>query len=378
MPRTVVLNLTIAELNRYPHVDPVAACRPYVGASWVQVFVAEMERNRARVIGVGQIFAFLRVLILMRPFTLLADKETRISRLCRWMPWVNIVYVNLESPIFELGLYKKIRSGALNAREKYIGFGSWLGDKGSCKYVIFPAFQDTKPAKPIRQRQFRYAMVCTNNYHAIEPVWPRLRFPWRFFNLAKRQLAVLRFADYRRALANSTSEFKVKLLIASKRRQFALYGGNWLKTDFIPRRYEHNLADSLKEIYYGRVDDKATAIGDAVFNLAIENTCMDGYITEKIFDCFAAGTIPVYLGAPDISLYVPGNAFVDVRRFRGHMELLEYLDNLGENDIKLMLDAGSAFFNEWVGTNSADRFAKTVALAVLETAERVDGTKEPL
>jgi hypothetical protein len=42
---------------------------------------------------------------------------------------------------------------------------------------------------------------------------------------------------------------------------------------------------------------------------------MDGYITEKIFDCLYAGTIPLYLGAPDILKYVPADVFVDCRKY---------------------------------------------------------------
>jgi hypothetical protein len=37
-----------------------------------------------------------------------------------------------------------------------------------------------------------------------------------------------------------------------------------------------------------------------MFSVAIENGQYETYFTEKLLDCFATGTIPVYLGAPDI------------------------------------------------------------------------------
>jgi hypothetical protein len=37
-----------------------------------------------------------------------------------------------------------------------------------------------------------------------------------------------------------------------------------------------------------------------MFSVAIENGQYETYYTEKLLDCFATGTIPVYLGAPDI------------------------------------------------------------------------------
>ena len=55
---------------------------------------------------------------------------------------------------------------------------------------------------------------------------------------------------------------------------------------------------------YGRgfneIVDKEEGLCDYMFSVAIENGQYETYFTEKILDCFATGTIPVYLGAPDI------------------------------------------------------------------------------
>ena len=39
---------------------------------------------------------------------------------------------------------------------------------------------------------------------------------------------------------------------------------------------------------------------DAMFHVAIENTRLDGYCTEKLMDCFATCTVPIYWGDPGI------------------------------------------------------------------------------
>ena len=36
------------------------------------------------------------------------------------------------------------------------------------------------------------------------------------------------------------------------------------------------------------------------------------YFTEKLLDCFATGTIPVYLGAPDIGKYFNKDGIIDL------------------------------------------------------------------
>jgi hypothetical protein len=55
---------------------------------------------------------------------------------------------------------------------------------------------------------------------------------------------------------------------------------------------------------YGRgsnpIEKKEEGLCDYMFSVAIENGEYSSYFTEKILDCFATGTIPVYLGTPDI------------------------------------------------------------------------------
>lgn len=58
---------------------------------------------------------------------------------------------------------------------------------------------------------------------------------------------------------------------------------------------------------YGRgfnpIDKKETGLKDYMFSIAIENSKYETYFTEKISDCFATGTIPIYYGSPDIHEY---------------------------------------------------------------------------
>lgn len=55
---------------------------------------------------------------------------------------------------------------------------------------------------------------------------------------------------------------------------------------------------------YGRdinpIEKKEQGLNDYMFSIAIENDQYSGYFTEKIIDCFATGTVPVYLGDPSI------------------------------------------------------------------------------
>ena len=67
---------------------------------------------------------------------------------------------------------------------------------------------------------------------------------------------------------------------------------------------------------YGRgfneISDKEEGLCDYMFSVAIENGQYETYFTEKILDCFATGTIPVYLGAPDIANHFNKDGIIDL------------------------------------------------------------------
>jgi len=68
---------------------------------------------------------------------------------------------------------------------------------------------------------------------------------------------------------------------------------------------------------YGRgfndIEKKEYGLKDYMFSVCIENSTHDTYFTEKILDCFATGTIPVYKGTKNITNYfdVGGILFLD-------------------------------------------------------------------
>ena len=57
---------------------------------------------------------------------------------------------------------------------------------------------------------------------------------------------------------------------------------------------------------------KEEGLCDYMFSVAIENGQYETYFTEKLLDCFATGTIPVYLGAPDIGKYFNKDGIIDL------------------------------------------------------------------
>lgn len=88
------------------------------------------------------------------------------------------------------------------------------------------------------------------------------------------------------ATLNPNDHYKVRKLIADKWPQMIdVFGGGWPKTMCNYRGFVSSKVDLLRRYRYC---------------LVMENQRQNGYITEKLFDCLPAETVPIYWGAPDI------------------------------------------------------------------------------
>jgi len=124
-----------------------------------------------------------------------------------------------------------------------------------------------------------------------------------------------------------------------------LYGRGWAKwwsrASMWWPYWRHRKA--LMSIYKGACDSKYEVLSQYKFSLCFENMAMKGYVTEKIFDCLYAGTVPLYLGAPDISELVPEAAYIDCRHFNSWVKVQEFISRMPGVEIQLMRNAGRSF-----------------------------------
>lgn len=106
---------------------------------------------------------------------------------------------------------------------------------------------------------------------------------------------------------------------------------------------------TLMSIYKGQCASKYEVLSRYSFALCFENMSMKQYITEKIFDCLYAGTIPLYLGAKDITDLIPEDAYIDCRKYSSWEEMYDEIMCLSEDEIHAMRLAGRAFIQSAEG-----------------------------
>lgn len=112
-------------------------------------------------------------------------------------------------------------------------------------------------------------------------------------------------------------------IIASEKRQTV---GHELRHQII-QRFQPIYPDSLN-IWgrgYNPIDDKLWGLKPYAFQIVVENSKKDYYFTEKLLDCFATGTIPIYWGCPSIGDFFDLNGIIT---FDTLDELDEILKNL--------------------------------------------------
>lgn len=77
---------------------------------------------------------------------------------------------------------------------------------------------------------------------------------------------------------------------------------------------------------------KIDFLAERKFNICFESMSYPGYVTEKIFHAFVAGTVPIYWGSPTVEHDFNPKAFINVHNFRSHDDVIEYVMKVDSDD----------------------------------------------
>jgi hypothetical protein len=83
--------------------------------------------------------------------------------------------------------------------------------------------------------------------------------------------------------------------------------------------------------FRGQVGEKSDVLDRARFAICYENSRgSPGYITEKIFDCFTSGCVPVYIGTTHAQPPVPAECYIDGDAFATPHDMQAFLEGIDE------------------------------------------------
>jgi hypothetical protein len=156
--------------------------------------------------------------------------------------------------------------------------------------------------------------------------------------------------------------------------KFELYGMGWTKPtpafDFWGkvRRSVPSLGTKLFGYkpfpsYRGEVRDKGEVLRRSKFSYCYENTRdITNYITEKIFDCFLSGCVPIYWGADNVLDYIPEDCFINRSAFKNTAAVHEFLLSVSPEDYARYQSNVVRFLNSDIAKMfSSECFVSTIA-----------------
>jgi hypothetical protein len=160
---------------------------------------------------------------------------------------------------------------------------------------------------------------------------------------------------------------------------FDLYGNGWDRYHFegiflgikIARLNRLKFLTKLLRPYYpsyrGSIKSKRETYQKYKFAVCYENVKdAEGYITEKIFDCFFGGSVPIYLGVQNITRHIPQNTFINKRNFDTYEDLYAYIKNMPDVKYLDYLEAIKKFLKSMQAYPfSAEYFADTIIKEII-------------
>lgn len=279
-----------------------------------------------------------------------------------------------ESQIYARNFYKKLDFLPQQFRNRIFFEGLFEHTKNCNKennfHSYFPSYddEDILPPRDWDKRHF-VSLVMGNKYIEHGNTLPKNK---NFKNLLKWGRKCL--------YKNSPDRYAQKNELQNKRLEFIeffgsknllkLYGRGWDDLSNLPKNWEKRLTKIVNELSPQPIEDKLGAISSCKFNLCIENLCYKGYITEKIIHSFVVGSIPVYLGAPDIEKYIPKNCFIDVRDFSNIEEVFEFMNSLSNEKAQEYIQNGRSFLNSAEGKKYSFKFYAKFLFNLIQTEEK--------
>ena len=154
----------------------------------------------------------------------------------------------------------------------------------------------------------------------------KINYPYHFTNKIK---CPTKENFERKSLLVNISGNKISFhhneLYSIRRKVISFYNKyNYANLSLYGRGWPKNL-----EVYKGECISKKKVYAQFRFALCLENMYnVNGYITEKIFDCFTAGIVPIYWGANNIEKYIPKQCFINYTDFSSIDNLSQFLLNM--------------------------------------------------
>lgn len=255
----------------------------------------------------------------------LPSSPDSVKELRRKSPRAKIIFMPVETPLGRRYIFNKANHAQFDAvltynpglvdGKRYFPFYLPIAD------VSFRTFGESFASRKTA------CLVSTNPLLRLRTGFNVTRAGWRF-SLPDRWDYVF----YSGALISAKRSLS-RVFERFAKGALDIYGDGWAEASFAcaKGRFASSKLELLKKYR---------------FDICFENCINDcGYISEKIFDALYGDTVPVYLGNKSIQQHIPGECFIDARKFRNKKELVRFICECPESVWEEYRKAGRCFLD---------------------------------
>ncbi len=360
MTKTLAFCTDAAVFQQNQILDEILAAR-YPGALWVTRLAQYAKENEIKTVTGDVALSLIRSGILKPPdvMVLQEDGSSHGFELIR-LGAIPLVVTCFESPLYARDFYSRLPEITAIFRNRVLIRGAFdLIPASGINYVLhFPSFgvEAVHEITPWSQRKFM-VMIAANKYWKPRRAAVRRLLAWIRDTVRGGKLPVSN------TLIEQQLHDKRLSVIEYFGRTGALdlYGPYWGDIGNLPTEWKKRLEGIISSLRPSECSDKREISSGYKFSVCFENVSYPGYVTEKIIDCFKAGVIPIYLGAPDIADFVPRDTFIDFRDFASMDDLDRHLHCITQDIAMGMVNAGQSFLRSNAGREySYEGFAENV------------------
>lgn len=273
-------------------------------------------------------------------------------------------YFALECPIVEPSLYRELGRAQQHFKRVFTWTDSeslepFVGGPLRCEPFYWPQAFDRVHEDLWSRTDRKFLTIITN--HRLPRVYDRELY-------TERVRAIAYFAQFGEIDLYGPGWDEPPYRVGRTRGPYTLKRIHraWLRQ--WDRIHPDPLRVAARKVWRGPTPTKSQTLSQYTFVLCFENMILKGWITEKIFDCFYAGTVPIYWGEPNIERIIPPECYVDMRQFANYDELRRFLKSLTSDQIQGFREAARSY----LGSPQAKPFMKDAFVDIFRRIIRED------
>jgi hypothetical protein len=298
---------------------------------------------------------------------LIQDGKNKYGQKLLQLGAYKFLIVNLESPLYDPYFYNSLSKYIADFEwiYSYDGFLNKVPENESKLKPFFPSFSFTENLSLSEKPKLnKVCLIASNKYISTKFEYSLLR------NLKqiKYYSRALCNPEFREAIKSCLHHSRIQIIEALANQQLIdLYGYGWDNLSNLPKSARLSLEKIIPNIYQGPVANKYSTLSKYKFSLCMENSSLNGYITEKIIDSLVSGSIPIYYGAPNINKIIPADIMICDNAFITPSKLIEKILNISEIESEKIKNNGANFINSLAGKSYAsESMAQNIFLKIID------------